>query len=192
MKSVLRKIIGSMSAALAVAVLDGIRAAQRLPRTGLGVGPVGLAGYSGGAMATNWATALAPTYSPELDIVGAAQGGTPVNIGELADRLGGAPSDAFGLGFAAAIGLEREYPTRSPLGNGLNDEGLELRDRMSNLCPIRSSLPVPACRWPNSPTVRASSPIPRDGVLWTRTVCSCTRACRERRCTSGTAVRIPW
>ncbi|WP_213572508.1 lipase family protein [Rhodococcus sp. USK13] len=115
-------------------VLDGIRAAQRLPQTGLGAGPVGLAGYSGGAMATNWAAALAPTYSPELNIVGAAQGGTPVNIGELADRLGGTPSDAFGLGFAAAIGLEREYPTRSPLGNGLNVEGLQLRDRMSNLC----------------------------------------------------------
>ncbi|ANS29449.1 lipase [Rhodococcus opacus] len=115
-------------------VLDGVRAAQRLPEAGLGGSPVGLAGYSGGAMATNWAAALAPTYAPELNIVGAAQGGTPVNIGELADRLGTTRSQAFGLGFAAAIGLEREYPTRSPLGDGLNGAGLDLRTQMSNMC----------------------------------------------------------
>ncbi|QNG21262.1 lipase [Rhodococcus triatomae] len=115
-------------------VLDGVRAAQRLPEAGLGRSPVGLAGYSGGGMATGWAAALAPTHAPEIDLVGAAIGGTPVDLGEIAGRLGGGASSAFGLGFAAAIGLEREYPTRAPLGDVLNDEGHALRDRMSNLC----------------------------------------------------------
>ncbi len=34
-----------------------------------------MAGYSGGGMATAFAAALAPSYAPELDIVGAAAGG---------------------------------------------------------------------------------------------------------------------
>lgn len=115
-------------------VLDGIRAVQRLPQAGLAGSPVGLAGYSGGGMATGFAAALAPTYAPELPIVGAAAGGTPANIGALADSFAGAPSDAFGLGFAAAIGIEREYPSRSPLGDALNAEGLALRAQMANQC----------------------------------------------------------
>ncbi|TXG91489.1 lipase [Rhodococcus rhodnii] len=114
-------------------VLDGIRAVRDVPEAAAG-GPVAMAGYSGGAMATAWAASLAPEHAPDLPLVGAAVGGTPVDLGELADRLGGTPSPAFGLGFAAAIGLEREYPTRSPLGDVLNPDGLALRDRMANLC----------------------------------------------------------
>lgn len=115
-------------------VLDGVRAVQRLPEANLGASPVGLAGYSGGGMATGFAAALAPSYAPELPIVGAAAGGTPANIGALADNFADAPSDAFGLGFAAAIGIEREYPVRSPLGDALNDDGRALRAQMSTQC----------------------------------------------------------
>ncbi|MFL6160451.1 MAG: lipase family protein [Marmoricola sp.] len=61
--------------------LDSIRAVLRSPT---GIAPdarFGLFGYSGGAIATNWAAALAPTYAPELGkrLVGAAEGGVLVD-----------------------------------------------------------------------------------------------------------------
>lgn len=92
--------------------LDGIRAVKRFGPADLAGSPVGSAGYSGGGMATGFAAAMAPEYAPELPIVGVAQGGVPVNIGKLASDVGAQPSPLFGLGFAAAIGLEREYPAQ--------------------------------------------------------------------------------
>jgi hypothetical protein len=62
--------------------LDSLRAALSSPATGLASGTkIGLAGYSGGAIATEWAAQLAPTYAPEInsDIVGAAMGGVLVD-----------------------------------------------------------------------------------------------------------------
>jgi hypothetical protein len=61
--------------------LDSLRAALNSPATGLTAGAkIALAGYSGGAIATEWAAQEAPTYAPEInsDIVGAAMGGVLV------------------------------------------------------------------------------------------------------------------
>lgn len=113
--------------------LDGIRAAQRVPGGNLSKSPVGLIGYSGGGMATGYAAALAPSYAPELNIVGAAPGGVPMNMLKMAQGLGLNPHPAFGLAFAVAIGMEREYPDL-PLGANLNHVGLQMRDRMANGC----------------------------------------------------------
>ncbi|MCX5044694.1 lipase family protein [Aldersonia sp. NBC_00410] len=115
-------------------VLDGIRAVQRFPAAALGNSPVGMAGYSGGGMATGWAAALAPSYAPELRIVGAAQGGVPVNIGQLALDLGNTSSPLFGLGFAAALGIEREYPQTANISDRLKPEGVQLRGQIANAC----------------------------------------------------------
>lgn len=114
--------------------LDGIRAAQRHAALGLADSPVGMAGYSGGGMATAMAAALAPSYAPELDLVGSAYGGAPLNIGDMAEGLGNAPHPAFGLAMAAALGLEREYPDRMPISAQLNATGLELRNTLANAC----------------------------------------------------------
>ncbi|UYP19902.1 lipase family protein [Rhodococcus sp. Z13] len=114
--------------------LDGIRAAQRHSALGLADSPVGIAGYSGGGMATAMAAALAPTYAPELNIVGSAYGGVPMNIGAMAHELGASAHPAFGLAMAAALGLEREYPERMPVSDQLNDRGRALRDRIANAC----------------------------------------------------------
>ncbi|QPQ79772.1 lipase [Prescottella equi] len=114
--------------------LDGIRAAQRVPELGLATSPVGMAGYSGGGMATAFAAALAPSYAPELDIVGAAAGGVPMNLGKMARGLGTAPHPAFGLALAAALGLEREYPDRLPVSEQLNAQGLAMRDAVADAC----------------------------------------------------------
>ncbi|GGG05822.1 lipase [Rhodococcoides trifolii] len=115
-------------------VLDGVRAAQRAGELGLGASPVGLAGYSGGGMASEWAAALAPSYAPELNIVGVAAGGVPADIGRLGAEVGSSPSDSFGLGFAASMGLEREYPGRFDFGAALNDNGRSLAGRVANAC----------------------------------------------------------
>ncbi|WP_413767727.1 lipase family protein [Rhodococcus pyridinivorans] len=114
--------------------LDGIRAAQRYAPLELADSPVGIAGYSGGGMATAMAAALAPTYAPEIPIVGSAYGGVPMDIGEMARELGESAHPAFGLAMAAALGLEREYPDRMPVTEQLNGAGQELRDRIANAC----------------------------------------------------------
>ena len=62
--------------------LDSLRAALGSPATGLTpTTKIGLAGYSGGAIATEWAAQEAPTYAPEVnsDIVGAAMGGVLID-----------------------------------------------------------------------------------------------------------------
>ncbi|MEV0245585.1 lipase family protein [Nocardia sp. NPDC050712] len=114
--------------------LDSIRAVRRFEPAHLGTSQVGLAGYSGGGMATGFAAALAPEYAPELPIVGVAQGGVPVNIGKLALEVGQTPHALFGLGFAAAIGLEREYSGEVDMASKLNGPGNALRNQIANSC----------------------------------------------------------
>ncbi|GGG24393.1 lipase [Rhodococcoides trifolii] len=116
--------------------LDGVRAVTRFEQLPLADSPVALVGYSGGALATSWASAMAPTYAPELNIVGTAQGGIPADLGLIAQNLGysAIPHPAFGMALAASLGLEREYPTEFPVSPNLNATGLALRDRVSNEC----------------------------------------------------------
>ncbi|WP_235933600.1 lipase family protein [Corynebacterium qintianiae] len=100
--------VGPLSGRL---TLDGIRAALRTPSTGLSTtAPVGLIGYSGGAVASAWATQLAPSYAPEINdqIVGSAAGGTPVNILNMINYVDGSQ---FWSSFTAMmlIGLARGY-----------------------------------------------------------------------------------
>ncbi|GGC57259.1 lipase [Hoyosella rhizosphaerae] len=114
--------------------LDSVRAVKNATELGLVSSPVALAGYSGGGMASGWAAALQPTYAPELDIVGVVQGGVPADLEQMADLIGNEPHPGFGLGFAAAIGLEREYPDRFRMSQQLNERGLSLRNFLSNEC----------------------------------------------------------
>ncbi len=62
--------------------LDSLRAALSSPATGLSsTTKIALAGYSGGAIATEWAAQEAPSYAPEIntDLVGASFGGVLVD-----------------------------------------------------------------------------------------------------------------
>jgi hypothetical protein len=62
--------------------LDSIRAAFRSSTVGLQAdAKVGMLGYSGGAIATEWAAELVPTYAPEVNarMIGAAMGGVLVD-----------------------------------------------------------------------------------------------------------------
>jgi hypothetical protein len=123
------------------ATLDGIRAAEALPGTGLaGVRtPVGMWGYSGGAIATGWAAELHPTYAPELAIKGAAAGGTPADLLAVARSLDGGPLS--GVMLAATVGLSREYPV---IEIGLNDAGRAMAADIADTC----GLGDPGLRYP--------------------------------------------
>ncbi len=115
-------------------VLDGVRAVKQVPELASRQSPVALVGYSGGGMATGAAAALQPSYAPELKLAGAAIGGAPMNLLTMVEALGYDAHPAFGLAMAAAIGLEREYPSQLPISSYLNQRGLQIRDAMANDC----------------------------------------------------------
>jgi hypothetical protein len=90
-------------------VLDSIRAVEGFSKSGLSAStPVGIFGYSGGGFATMWAAELAGSYAPELNIVGAAAGGLPVNPINVAKKVDG--KLFAGAYFGAVVGLSRAYP----------------------------------------------------------------------------------
>ena len=60
--------------------LDAIRAAEHWLGRPERSTPVGMVGYSGGSIATDFAAELVPSYAPQLDIVGVAEGGVPVDL----------------------------------------------------------------------------------------------------------------
>jgi hypothetical protein len=103
-------------------VLDGIRAAQRFAPAGLNgaATPTALWGYSGGALASQWANELAGSYAPELNIVGVAAGGVPADIEAIARAIDG--TALSGVYFGATVGLSRAYP-EIDIDALLNDRG---------------------------------------------------------------------
>lgn len=93
------------------AVLDAVRAAQRLTVAGLPpAGPVGLWGYSQGGGSVGWAAQLAGRYAPELRIKGTAAGGTPADLKVVADNLNNGINPGFAFLMMAAGGLDAAYP----------------------------------------------------------------------------------
>lgn len=114
------------------AVLDGVRAAQRVPELGLGTdSPAVIWGYSEGGLATTWAAELAPRYAPELNLLGAAAGGVPVDLGNVARKIDGGPLSGFLL--AAAVGLDRAYP-QMRLDEVLNEAGRAAVADIADMC----------------------------------------------------------
>ncbi|MFJ4655844.1 lipase family protein [Nocardia sp. NPDC088792] len=114
--------------------LDSVRAVRKAAELGLSNSPVALAGYSGGGMASAWAGALQPGYAPDVPLTAVVAGGIPADLEEMALGLGFAPHPGFGLAFAAAMGLEREYPERLPVSDQLNSDGLRFRELTRNAC----------------------------------------------------------
>jgi hypothetical protein len=111
-------------------VLDGIRAAQAF--TGLGSRtPTALWGYSGGALASQWANELAPAYAPELNLVGVAAGGVPADIEAIARAIDG--TALSGVYFGATVGLSRAYP-EIDVDSLLNERGKAAFDTLGGQC----------------------------------------------------------
>jgi hypothetical protein len=88
--------------------LDGIRAAEQMLGVGATSTPVALVGYSGGSIATEFATELQPAYAPSLDLVGAAEGGIPVDSAHNLSYINGSQSWS-GVIPAVLVGLARAF-----------------------------------------------------------------------------------
>ncbi|MFF7993382.1 lipase family protein [Kitasatospora xanthocidica] len=95
----------------ATTTLDSIRAATGSPATGLTPDTrFGLMGYSGGAVASAWAAALAPGYAPEVNarLVGYAEGGLLVDPAHNVRYMDGSLVWS-GIIPMALIGVSRSY-----------------------------------------------------------------------------------
>ena len=114
------------------AVLDSVRGALASPEAELGGADtkVAMMGYSGGAIATGWAAQLQPDYAPEINLVGAAAGGTPADLEAAASTMDGT-LDGGGLFVGAAFGVMREYPELLSI---INAKGLAYADKIKDQC----------------------------------------------------------
>lgn len=114
------------------AVLDGAKAALNLQELGLNrKTPVGIWGYSEGGLASTWAAEQARDYARELNIVGTAAGGIPVNLEHVGRRVDGTYLSGFLL--AAAVGLNRAHPSMR-LEELLNDQGKAAVKAVASMC----------------------------------------------------------
>jgi hypothetical protein len=91
-------------------VLDGIRAAIAFEPAGFDAAtPIGLWGYSGGALATLFAAEQQPAYAPELNVVGAAAGGAGVDV-VSSPQMFEDGNILSGIPFGGVIGVSRGSP----------------------------------------------------------------------------------
>ena len=110
--------------------LDAIRAALHSPATHISSSAkIGLIGYSGGAIATGWASALAPTYAPDVNkhLVGTAEGGILVDPDHNLHYIDGSVVWA-GVAVMSIIGLARAY--QIDLTPYLSAKGLSLYKKL--------------------------------------------------------------
>jgi hypothetical protein len=141
------------------ATLDSIRAVERFPATGLGgpATPVGMIGYSGGAHVTASADELAPSYAPELNIVGVAEGGVPVGNEDTVSYLNG--SIGAGVLMATSIAINRAYPELD-LYSLLNAKGRAFAQQVSTGC-ASSVFAAPFAHYDEYTTVPDAFHLPR-------------------------------
>jgi hypothetical protein len=132
------------------ATLDAIRAAKSFAPAGIAAdAPTGLTGYSGGALATEWAAQLQPTYAPDVSLSAVVAGGIPVNVQHIADHVDRGPS--FGaLDGVALNGIAGEYKAYPGLAAQVQPDisarGQQIIDKLDTVCnatAISSYLEVP-------------------------------------------------
>jgi hypothetical protein len=111
--------------------LDGVRAAENLLRAAPATTPVGLIGYSGGAIATEFASELAPTYAPGVNIVGVAEGGIPVDFAHNLSYVNGS-QDWSGVIPAVLVGVGRGFGI--DIRSYLSPDGVQITNTVSSQC----------------------------------------------------------
>ncbi|MGH3745150.1 MAG: lipase family protein [Mycobacteriales bacterium] len=110
--------------------LDAIRATEsylKAPASTM----VGLTGYSGGSIAADWASELAPSYASELNIVGVAEGGIPVDFAHNLDYVNGS-ADWSGIIPAVLVALSRAFGI--DLATYLSPYGATLASKVQDEC----------------------------------------------------------
>jgi Secretory lipase len=126
--------------------LDSLRAALSSPATGLASdAKIALAGYSGGAIATEWAAQEAPVYAPEINsnVVGAAMGGVLVEPAHNLKYVEGGGSWASIIPMSL-VGLSRAF--HLDLTPYLSEYGKELLAADQNAS-ITTEQKVPGLTW---------------------------------------------
>ena len=113
------------------AVLDSVRAAQRLNGSGLSAAnPVGIVGYSQGGGGAASAAELAAAYAPELAVKGVVAGAVPADLAAVLTNLDGGLYAEFALygmrGLAAGYGVD--------LAPYLNAAGRQAMDAVEGEC----------------------------------------------------------
>ena len=115
-----------------MATLNSIRAATNSAVTGLTKAtPIGMFGYSGGAIATDWAAQLAPAYAPDVNrqLVGAAEGGVLVDPAHNLTYVNGSSIWA-GIIPMSIIGIARGF--HIDIKPYLSSYGLQLYNSLQN------------------------------------------------------------
>jgi len=110
--------------------LDALRATESY----LGMAsnsPVGLTGYSGGSIAADWASELASSYAPKLDLVGVAEGGIPVDYAHNMTYINGT-ADWSGVLPATLVALARAF--KVDMNPYLSAYGKELTAQVQSAC----------------------------------------------------------
>lgn len=113
------------------AVLDSVRAAQKLPGTGLSTSsPVALMGYSQGGAGAASAAELAASYAPELKVKGTVAGAVPADLRALPDAIDGTLWAEFA--WFAINGLSASYDI--DIDAYLNERGREFLRTTADDC----------------------------------------------------------
>ena len=125
-------------------VLDSLRAARAFKPAGIDPdAPIGVWGYSGGAIASSTAAQMQPSYAADVKLAGVALGGNNASIrGGLAAFDGTVFGGAIAIGF---IGLDRAYPAYK-LADHLNDAGRAKVAQSQEDCIVDAALRHPLFR----------------------------------------------
>jgi hypothetical protein len=148
--------------------LDSLRAALAAPATGLAsTRKIGLIGYSGGAIATEWAAELAPTYAPDVDakLVGAAMGGVLVDPAHNLHYVEGSLSWA-GVMPMAIIGVSRAF--HIDLTPYLSEYGAQLYAKLEKASIAEALAHYPGLTW--SQMAKPEYPTPESIPVYVHTV----------------------
>lgn len=138
--------------------LDSIRALYKTSKAGVDpAAKVGLVGYSGGAIATNWAAVMAPKYAPDVNrkLVGAAEGGVFVRPATNLKYIDGSLIWA-GVMPMAIIGVSRSFGI--DLKPYLNAYGLSVFNSMQNAAIIQALGSKPGLTWKKMTKPQYSDP----------------------------------
>lgn len=116
------------------AVIDAARAAMRLPGTSLDPhGPVAFWGYGPGGQAAGGAVEMAPSYAPELDVVGAWLGAPLADPTLLMDGLDGSILvGAMGIALNAFIAAMPE--AEQGIEGALTPRGIDFLNKTRYAC----------------------------------------------------------
>jgi hypothetical protein len=144
--------------------LDSIRAAfssSTIPSDA----KVAMLGYSGGAIATEWAAELAPAYAPDVNerLIGAAIGGVLVDPAHNLNYVEGTKFWA-GVMAMALVGIARAFEIETELARYLTSNGARIFHEMQTASIVNVLGQYPGLKWKD--LIIPDFPTPKDLPLY--------------------------